>query len=49
MDNQELVAQLVANARQALAEFEHYTQEQVDACVNAVLDAFGAHAEELAR
>ena len=25
MDNQELVAQLVANARQALAEFEHYT------------------------
>lgn len=49
MDNQELVSQLVSNARKALAEFEKYNQEQVDACVKAVLVAFGEHAEELAR
>ena len=41
MDNQELVSQLVANARKALVEFEKYNQEQVDACVKAVLVAFG--------
>ena len=29
MDNQELVSQLVSNARKALAEFEKYNQEQV--------------------
>ena len=41
MDNQELVSQLVSNARKALVEFEKYNQEQVDACVKAVLVAFG--------
>ena len=35
MDNQELVSQLVSNARKALVEFEKYNQEQVDACVKA--------------
>ena len=49
MDDQTLVLQLVANARQALAAFERYSQKQVDACVKAALLAFGKHAEALAR
>lgn len=49
MDNQELISQLVSNARKALEKFETYNQEQVDRCVKAALLAFGTHAEELAR
>ena len=41
--------QMIENARTALAEFEPYTQEQVDACVKAACLAVKAHAEELAR
>ena len=49
MDNQQLVMSMVEKARVALAEFEKYTQEQVDECIKAMLLAFGEHAEELAR
>lgn len=49
MKEQELMDQLIKNARKALAEFEPYTQEQVDECVKAICLAFKAHAEELAR
>ncbi len=49
MSQQEMLNSLIANARVALAEFESFSQEQVDACVKAVCEAFKAHAEELSR
>ena len=48
MENQELMDQLLANARQALAELEKCTQEEIDGYCKAVCLAFKAHAEELA-
>lgn len=49
MEHQEMLDQLIDNARVALAEFEPYTQEQVDALVKAMCETFKAHAEELSR
>ncbi len=49
MDQQEMLNSLIANAKVALAEFEKFNQEQVDACVKAVCEAFKAHAEELSK
>lgn len=49
MDQQELLDTLIGNAREALAAFEPYTQEQVDALVAAACKAFKDHAEELSR
>ena len=48
MENQELVNQLIANGRKALAELESYTQEQIDELCRVCCEAFAAHAEELA-
>lgn len=44
-----MLDKLIANAKQALKEFETYSQEQVDECVKAVCLGFKEHAEELAR
>jgi succinate-semialdehyde dehydrogenase len=49
MDNQELIETLVDKARQALAAFEPWSQEEVDACVKAMCLKFKEHAEELAK
>lgn len=49
MDHTAMLDQLISNARTALAEFEPYTQEQVDALVKAMCETFKAHAEELSR
>ena len=48
MENQEMVNQLIANGRKALAELESYTQEQIDELCRVCCEAFAAHAEELA-
>lgn len=49
MDHQQMLEQLISKARVALAEFEKFNQEQVDACVKAVCENFKAHAEELSK
>ena len=49
MDSQEMLDQLICNAREALAAYEPYTQEQVDDLVKAMCVAFKEHAEELSR
>jgi succinate-semialdehyde dehydrogenase len=49
MDTQAYIADLVEKARQALAGFEPWSQEDVDACVKAACLNFKEHAEELAR
>lgn len=48
MDNTAVLDAMLANARKALAEFEPYTQEQVDACIRRICLDFKDHAEELA-
>lgn len=42
------ISSLVANARQALAVYETFTQEKVDACIKAMCLAFRTHAKVLA-
>lgn len=49
MEQKEMLALLIGNARTALAAFEKFDQEQVDACVKTVCEAFKAHAEELSK
>jgi succinate-semialdehyde dehydrogenase len=47
MDNVELIDGMTGNAKTALAEFAKYDQEQVDACIKAMLLAFKSNAAEL--
>jgi succinate-semialdehyde dehydrogenase len=49
MEHAELIDNMVKNARIALAEFEKFTQEQVDACIKAMLLAFKDKAVELSK
>ncbi len=49
METKEMIAALVANARQAQAELDNYSQEQVDAMVRAIAKVVFDHAEEYAR
>jgi succinate-semialdehyde dehydrogenase len=49
MDSIELIDGMIANAKTALAEFAKYDQEQVDACIKAMLLAFKSKAAELSK
>ena len=44
MENQEMVNQLIANGRKALAELESYTQEQIYELCRVCCEAFSDHA-----
>lgn len=48
MNNEQIAEKLLANARKAFAEFQSYTQEQVDELVKAMCLAFKAKAEAMA-
>ena len=48
MRNSELLNTMIDNARNALREFEPYTQEQVDECIKAICLALKENAVELA-
>jgi len=48
MTNEEIIKDLTAKSRKALADLEPYTQEQIDALCKACCLAFKEHAEELA-
>jgi succinate-semialdehyde dehydrogenase len=49
MNNSMIIDNMIDNAKQALAEFREFTQEQVDACIKAMLLAFKAEAEALSK
>lgn len=49
MDHVQLVDSFIQNAREALAQFARYDQQQVDACVKAICLAFKENAEALSK